>query len=409
MVSKSVLRKYAKVVVKQGVNVQKGQGVIINVSVDQHEFAKYVMEEAYRAGAKWVRIDWSFQEATKLKFRHENLTTLSKVPAWEEEKAKYTVDEMPALIHIVSDDPDGMKGVNVEKYQKTLIARQKVLKKYRDAQDGKNQWTIVAVPSAKWAKKVFPGERTSKAMDMLWDAILATVRVNKDNDPVAEWDVHNENLKFRSKKMTEMNFTKLHYYNGLGTDFTVGLIPNAPWEGGGEENEKGVFYNPNMPTEEVFTSPNRNLADGKVVSTKPLSYQGQLIDNFWVRFENGRAVEWDAEVGADMLDRMITTDEGSHYLGELALIPHNSPISNSGILYYNTLFDENASCHVALGRGFTADPEKIGLTREEQHEMGVNESMIHVDFMIGSADMNIDGYKEDGTVVPVFRNGEWAF
>ena len=410
MISKTLMRKYARLTVRCGVNVQKGQGVIINISVDQAEFAKLLTDEAYKAGAKWVRVDWNCQDITKLKYRHETVTTLSNVPEWEEKKAEYTVDEVPALIHVLSDDPDGLAGINADKFQKSLIARQKVLKKYRDAQDGRNQWTIVAVSSPKWAKKVFPGERTSKAVDMLWDAILKTVRITKDNDPVAEWDAHNKELKSRSEKMTEFKLTKLHYSNKYGTDFTVGLIPGAPWGGGGDTNYKGVFNNPNMPTEEVFTSPNRNIAEGTLVATKPLSYQGQLIDKFSIRFENGRAVEWHAEVGEDVLDRMINMDEGAHYLGECALIPYDSPINNTGILFYETLFDENASCHIALGRGFTVEPEKCGgLSKEEQHAAGINDSMIHVDFMVGSEDMCIDGYNADGELIPIFRNGDWAF
>lgn len=407
--TKTLLRKYAKLIVKMGVNIKKGQGCIINVSVEHHDFAKMVAEEAYRAGAKWVRIDWNYQDFTKLKYRHENLTTLSQVPAWEEEKAKYTVETLPALIHIASDDPDGLKGVNVEKMQKSLIARTKVLKPYRDAQDDKNQWTIVAVPSPKWAKKVFPGERTSVAVQKLWDAILHTVRVTPDNDPVAEWNQHNETLGEKCKTLNSYNFEKLHYKNKYGTDFTCWLIDNSRWNGGGDRLMDGTFYHPNMPTEEVFISPMAGKCEGTVVATKPLSYQGQLIDKFSVTFENGKAVSWKAEVGQDVLDRMLGMDDGAKMLGELALIPYDSPIANTGILFYNTLFDENASCHVALGRGFASTlPGYENMSKEEQTADGINDSLIHVDFMIGSEDMEIDGYTRDGKVVPVFRNGDWA-
>ncbi len=408
--NKTILRKYAKLAVKMGVNIKKGQGCIISVAVDQHEFALMVQDEAYKAGAKWVRIEWTCLASAKLKYRHESATTLSKVAKWEEEKAQYDVDNLPAFIRIESDDPDGLKGVNAEKMQKVNIARMGVLKKYRDAKEDKFQWSIIAVPSVKWAKKVFPGVRGSVAVEKLWEAILDTVRVSKDNDPVAEWDAHNNNLQDKCKKLTELELDYLHYTNGVGTDFKVWLIENTRWMGGGEYLLDGeTFYNPNMPTEEVFISPMKGKAEGTVVSTKPLSYQGRLINNFSITFENGKAVSWKAEEGADVLDKMITTDEGAAMLGEVALIPHNSPISNSNILYYNTLFDENASCHLAIGRGFGAN--LIGyenMSLEEQKEKGINDSLIHVDFMIGSADMSIVGYKKDGTAVQIFKDGNWA-
>lgn len=408
--TKTLLRKYAKLIVVMGVNLKKGQGCIINCSVEQHEFARLVAEEAYRAGAKWVRIDWNYQEFTKLKYRHESVTTLSKVPAWEEEKAKYTVETLPALIHIASDDPDGLKSVNAEKMQKSSIARMKVLKPYRDATDDKNQWTIVAVPSPKWAKKVFPGERTSVAVEKLWQAILASVRITKDNDPVEEWKAHNAALQAKYKVLNDYDFDYLEYKNKYGTDFRCWLIPGSTWNGGGDVLLDGTFYNPNMPTEEVFISPMKGKAEGTVVSTKPLSYQGKLIDRFSITFRDGKAVEWKAEVGQEVLDKMLGMDEGAKMLGELALIPYNSPISNSGILFYETLFDENASCHVALGRGFSSClPGFAEMSKEEQYEKGINDSLIHVDFMIGSEDLNIDGYTRDGKKVAVFRNGDWAF
>ena len=407
--NKTLLRKYAKLVVLTGVNIKKGQGCVINCSVEQNEFATIVAEEAYRAGAKWVRIDWNHQSFTKLKLRHESLTTLSKVPNWEEEKAKYNVETLPALIHIMSDDPDGLKGINVDKFQKSMIARTKVLKPYRDAMDDKNQWTIVAVPSPKWAKKVFPGERTSAAVAKLWDAIFASIRISKDNDPIAEWNEHNAKLQAKYKILNNYDFDYLEYKNKYGTDFKCWLIPKSHWNGGGDTLLDGTFFNPNMPTEEVFISPMKGRAEGTVVSTKPLSYQSQLINNFSITFKDGKAVSWKAEEGQDVLDKMLGMDEGAKMIGELALIPYNSPISNTGILFYETLFDENASCHIALGFGFGSTIDGYqNMTKEEQHEKGINDSLIHVDFMIGSEDMNIDGYTRDGKKVAVFKNGDWA-
>jgi Leucyl aminopeptidase (aminopeptidase T) len=406
---KTVLRKYAQLAVKTGVNLKKKQGCVISASVEQFEFVRMVEEEAYRAGASWVMVNWNDQPSTKLKYRHENLTTLSKVEKWEEEKQQYIVDTLPALIHIVSDDPDGLKGLNVEKMQKANAARMRVLKKYRDAMDNLNQWTIVAVPSKKWAKKVFPGERTSTAVEMLWNAILKTVRVDETNDPVEDWNAHNGRLHEKFEILNSYKFDYVHYESPNGTDFKCWLIPEANWMGGGDYLKDGTFYNPNMPTEEVFTSPMKGKCEGKVVSTMPLSYQGNLIDNFSITFENGRAVSCEAEQGEELLKRMISMDDGAAMLGELALVPHDSPISNSGILYYNTLFDENASCHLAIGMGFDNVVEEYEkYTKDELHEMGINDSIIHVDFMIGSADLNITGYTKDGKAVQIFKNGNWA-
>lgn len=405
--NKTILRKYARLIVKMGVNIKKGQGAIIMAETDQAEFALLVADEAYKAGAKWIDMQWMNQEFDKLQLRKESVKTLTNVPEWQKARLQRMADEFPVRIMIASSDPDGLKGVNVEKMQKVNLAKMKVQKPYRDAIDNKHQWVIVAVPSAKWAKKVFPGERTSTAVAKLWEAILQSVRVTKDNDPVADWQAHSEALKARYEKLNACQFAKMHYYSENGTDFTAGLIPNSEWTGGGDTLPDGTFFVPNMPTEEIFTSPMKGDAEGTVVATMPLSYQGNLIENFSITFKGGRAVSCKAEKGQELLERMIAMDEGAAMLGELALIPHDSPISNQGILYYNTLFDENASCHLALGRGFSVLKDK-SLTKEQMHEAGVNDSVIHVDFMIGDGTLNIDGITADGEVVPVFRNGNWA-
>lgn len=407
--NKTILRKYARLIVQMGVNIKKGQGALIMAETDQAEFALMVADEAYKAGAKWVDMRWANQGFTKLQLRKESVKTLSTTHEWEKARMQQQVEELPVRIWIDSDDPDGLKGVNVEKMQKVNLARMKVRKPYRDAMENKHQWTIVAVPSAKWAKKVFPGERTSAAVNKLWDAILETVRVTKDNDPVEAWKAHNASLKARYEKLNACHFESLHYFSENGTDFTCGLIPGAMWMGGGETLLDGTFFNPNMPTEEIFTSPMKGKAEGTVVATMPLSYQGNLIENFSITFKDGRAVSCKAEKGQELLERMIAMDEGAAQIGELALIPHDSPISNLGILFYNTLFDENASCHIALGMGFPNVLEGYeNMTLEEAHEKGVNDSVIHVDFMIGDNTMNIDGITPDGEVVPVFRNGNWT-
>lgn len=407
--TKSILRKYAKLIVKMGVNIKKGQGAVILADTAQSEIALMVAEEAYRAGAKWVDIRWTNQDLDKMRYKKESVKVLSATQEWEKARMQYELDELPVRIWIDSDDPDGLKGVNVEKMQKANLARMKVRKPYRDAMENKHQWTIVAVPSAKWAKKVFPNDRTSVAVKKLWDAILQTVRVSKDNDPVEAWQKHNASLKARYEKLNACHFESLHYFSENGTDFTCGLIPDAQWMGGGETLLDGTFFNPNMPTEEIFTSPMKGKAEGTVVSTMPLSYQGNLIENFSITFKDGRAVSCKAEKNQELLEHMIAMDEGAAQIGELALIPNDSPISNLGILFYNTLFDENASCHIALGLGFPnviKDYDKY--TLDEIHDKGVNDSVIHVDFMVGDATMNIDGITPDGEVIPVFRNGNWT-
>ena len=406
---KTILRKYAKLAVRKGVNLKKGQGCAIYAQVEQHEFAEMVAEEAYRAGAKWVQVFWQDQAVRKLDLRHQTVTQLSRVEEWEKVQQQMFVDQLPARIHISSEDPDGLKGVSVPKMQKAQAARSTVLRPYRKAIDNKHQWTIIAVPSKKWAKKVFPGVRASVAEEKLWEAILQTVRVTPDNDPQAAWDQHNATLQEKSGKLNALDLDYLHYTAPNGTDFKCWLIPGAKWEGGGATILDGTFYNPNMPTEEVFTSPLKGKCEGTLVSTMPLSYQGNLIDQFSITFENGRAVSCKARQGQELLEKMLHMDEGASMLGELALVPHDSPVSNTGILFYNTLFDENAACHVALGFGFPECVEGFeSMTDQELQEKGVNDSIIHVDFMIGSKDLDITGYTRDGKAVQIFKNGNWA-
>ena len=406
---KTILRKYAKLAVRKGVNLKKGQGCAIYAQVEQHEFAEMVAEEAYRAGAKWVQVFWQDQAVRKLDLRHQTVTQLSRVEEWEKVQQQMFVDQLPARIHISSEDPDGLKGVSVPKMQKAQAARSTVLRPYRKAIDNKHQWTIIAVPSKKWAKKVFPGERASAAVEKLWQAILNAVRVTEDNDPEAAWAQHNATLQEKSQKLNDLQLDYLHYQAPNGTDFKCWLIPGAKWGGGGAAILDGTFHNPNMPTEEVFTSPMRGRCEGTLVSTMPLSYQGNLIRDFSVTFENGRAVSCQAEQGQDLLEKMIHMDEGAAMLGELALVPYDSPISQSGILYYNTLFDENAACHVALGFGFPECVEGFDqMSEEELKEKGINDSIIHVDFMIGCKDLSITGYTREGKAVQIFKNGNWA-
>ena len=404
---KTILRSYAKLIARTGVNIEKGQEVMILAGLDQPEFVKMLVEECYRAGAGKVIVDWEYQPLEKLHVRHQSVKTLGHVEKWEEEKFQHYIDALPCRIYLDSEDPDGLKGVNIAKMAKGRQGRYKVLKPYRDQMEGKYQWCIAAVPGRAWAKKVFPELSPARAVEKLWEVILQCSRVT--DDPMQAWRDHNADLEAKCKYLNDLGVTELRYRAGNGTDFSVGMIPQAEWRGGGETSLTGHFFNPNIPSEEVFISPMRGKAEGIVYASMPLSYEGQLIENFSVRFEGGKVVEVKAEKGEDLLRQMVGMDEGAAYLGECALVPYDSPIRNSGILFYNTLFDENAACHLALGRGFIDSIRDYGnYSLEECHEMGINESMIHVDFMIGTEDMEIDAIDKDGNVVPVFRNGNWA-
>ena len=407
---KTTLRKYARLIAQCGVNVQKGQEVFITAGLDQPDFVKMVAEECYKLGASRVVVDFDYQPLTKLNVKYCSLETLGGLTAYQKARFEHYVEKLPCRIYLESDDPDGLKGINQHKMLRAQQMRYPLIKGYRDEMENKYQWCIAAVPGPAWAKKLFPDTTKRQAMEKLWDAILATSRVTEYGDPVDAWDRHNADLMSRCKYLNSLGIERLHYTSSNGTDLTVGMIPEAVFKGGGDLSLKGIFFNPNIPTEECFISPMRGKAEGKVVATMPLSRDGQLIENFWIRFHNGRAVEWEAEKNDQLLTNIINSDDGAGYLGECALVPYNSPIRESGLLFYNTLFDENAACHLALGAGFVdtiRDFEHKSL--EECRKLGINDSMVHVDFMIGSEDMSIDAITRDGKTVPIFRNGTWAF
>ena len=402
------MKKYAELIVKCGLNVQKGQEVIIRCELDQSEFVTMVVEECYKAGAERVKVDWAHMPITKLGYNYRSLKVLSEVTEVEKAEWQRKVDKKSCLLWLDSDDPDGLDGTDSEKISKANIARFPIIKPYRDALENKYQWCIAAVSGREWAKKIYPEIPVEEAVEKLWEDILYCSRV--DENPVKAWAKHNEELSKRCKFLNDYKFEKLEYKSSNGTDFTVGLNPIGVFMGGGEYTlGSNIYFNPNIPSEEVFTTPMRGIADGKVVATKPLSYQGKLIENFWVRFENGKVVEVHAERNQDLLEKMVSMDEGAAYLGECALIAYDSPINNTNVLFYNTLFDENASCHLALGRGFNNCIENFEkYSVEECEKLGVNNSMIHVDFMMGSKDMSIVGVTKNGKRVQVFKDGNWA-
>ena len=405
---KSILRKYAHLIAVTGINVQKGQEVFVAAELDQPEFVKMVVEECYRAGAKRVIVDWNYQPLDKLHIRWRSQKNLSTLESWEEARWQHYVKEIPCRIYLVSEDPDGLKGINQEKFAKAQQEKYKVIRPYRDQIENKYQWCIAAVPGAAWAKKLFPKLPKGQAIEKLWEAILAASRVT--DDPVQAWKEHNDDLARRCAYLNALGIETLEYRSANGTNFRVGMIEDAEFKGGGETSLLGHYFNPNIPSEEVFISPKRGVAEGVVYSTKPLSYQGQLIENFSIRFENGKAVEVHAEKNEELLKKIVSMDEGAAYLGECALVPYDSPIQNTGLLFCETLFDENAACHLALGMGFADTIRNFEkYTLDECRAKGINDSMVHVDFMIGSADLDIDAHTREGKTVPIFRKGNWAF
>ena len=406
---KSILKKYAHLIVKVGANVQKGQDVIVMANVDQEQLVTFIVEDCYRQKANSVEVRWLSDKLTKVTYKKASVKALSYVPEWKIEREREVNRKLPCFIYIESSDPDALKGVDQRKIAQVSKNLAPIFKPFRDERDNKYQWIIAGAASEEWAKKVFPELPARKAVEKLWEAILATSRCN--DDPIKAWEEHNADLDKRRKYLNSLNLDYLHYEAKNGTNFKVWLIPDAEFAAGGERTQDSkIYFNPNIPTEECFTSPIAGKAEGIVYSTKPLSYQGELIENFSVRFENGKVVEVHAEKGEHLLKEMVAMDEGASKLGEVALVPYDSPINNTGILFFNTLYDENAACHLALGRGFghvIKGYEKY--SKQELTKKGINDSSIHVDFMIGSKDLNITGYTKDGKKVPIFKDGNWAF
>ena len=405
---KTLLKKYAELIVRSGIALKKGQYVIVNCSVENEAFCEMVVEECYKAGAKGVIVEWSSQKVTKVALKRGKKENLAIVLPHVEAKQAWMSEELPCMLYLSSEDPDGMKGVDPAKVAYVRMEGYKKLYKYIQARENKYQWCIAGVPSAAWAKKVFPGLPKGKAVEKLWEAILLTSRA-ADGNGIENWEKHEADLKARCEYLNSLNLKSLHYTSSNGTDLTVGLIPGVIFLGGGEKLLNGTFFQPNIPSEECFTSPMKGEAEGIVYSAKPLSYNGQLIENFYVRFHEGKAVEVHAEKGEEALRSILTLDEGSAYLGECALVPYDSPINNTGLLFYNTLYDENACCHLALGRGFTnLYPDFEKYTEDEIHGFGINKSMSHVDFMIGSKDLKIVGTTAEGKEIVIFKDGNWA-
>lgn len=408
--NKEILRNYAKLIAKHGLNVQKGQYVVLNCSLDQMEFIKILIEELYLCGASKVITRLSDPDLTKLDVKYQSLEDLKRPEQFEIDYQELIAEKQACRLFIESDDPDALNGIDIEKYTEAMNNKRRIYKPIREKYDNKVQWCIAGVPSIKWAKKVFPHLDGEEAIEALWEAILKTSRALK-GDPIKNFEEHDKNLRIRAKKLNNMHLKKLIYKSKNGTDFSIDLLDNVLWAAGGEYGEVSrIYFQPNIPTEECFTSPKKDSANGVLVSSKPLSLNSHIVEDFKIYFKDGKAYKVEAKKGQEVLEKLIGSDEGSAYLGEVALIPYHSPINDTGLIFYSTLYDENASCHVALGCGF--ENLMVGyekMTLKEIHDLGINDSNVHCDFMIGTEDLNIIGIDKDGNEHKIFINGDWAF
>ncbi len=403
------LKKYARLIAETGVNVQDNHTVVLQISVDQAPLARLITEEAYRLGAAEVIVQWSDETIQREFLSHAATDRIENVPQYKIDQTDDWIAKGASRISVVSSNPDALAGVDAQRVAAFQAANGKALVNLRKAtQANKVSWTVVAAASEGWAAKVFPELATSEEqVDALWNEIFKTTRIYEEN-PVIAWDIHDKKLQEKAAELNEQQFTALHY-TAPGKDLTIGLPKNHLWEGAGSYNARGEEFMANMPTEEVFTAPDSRRVDGYVSSTKPLSYAGTIISGMKFTFKDGKVVDFSAEQGEEALKNLLAIDEGAKHLGEVALVPDPSPISQSGLIFYNTLFDENASNHLAFGSAYAFNLQGgTEMSEEELAEAGLNRSQTHVDFMVGSDKMNIDGIKEDGTIVPVFRNGDWA-
>ncbi len=406
---KKKAEEYARLVVRVGVNVQPGQEVVIRCPVEHFEFGRLLCREAYEAGAAEVVMRWEDAPCSRQFYLHASEENLAQIPEWKAESYNYYARRGACHISVGGGDPEAYKGVDPQRMHRYEAAMDEAVKTYyAKMMASEIPWTVVAVPQRQWAARVFPGLDSDEAMKRLWEMILRAVRVD-GTDAVRAWEEHDRFLKGKCRMLNDYAFEKLHYQNSIGTDFTVGLVKNHVWEGGSEVSGTGVTFEANMPTEEIFTMPDCRVAEGTLVSALPLSYRGNLIRNFSLTFHEGQVVDYQAQEGQETLRSILEADEGSRRLGEVALVPYDSPISQMKTLFYNTLFDENASCHFALGRCYPTTMkggEKLG--GEELLAAGGNASMNHVDFMVGTADLRITGILPGGEEILLFENGNWA-
>ncbi len=410
MISEKILDEYAKLAVVIGANVQKGQPIVIYGPVEAYEFIHKCAKQAYLAGASKVEVEYRDNVLSRYDYEFVETDTLKEVPSWKVDKIKDGIDKGICKLNIISPDPDLLEGIDATKIREVQRAWMQATSKYSYyTMNSIGQWSIVAYPNVVWAKKVYPDLNDKEAYEKLWEAILYTSRCSEDKSVEDAWNEHNAEIRNHSSKLNNYNFKSLHFKNSLGTDLVVGLVKDHVWEGGSEISARGIEFNANIPTEEVFTMPDRRHIDGTVVSTKPLAYSGKLINQFKLTFKDGRVIAHEAVNNQDILENLLDTDEGSRSLGEVALISHDSPISNMNILFYDTLFDENASCHLALGQCYPTNKKGgADMSEDELYEVGGNKSMNHVDFMFGNADMNVIGTTYDGEEIQIFKDGNFC-
>lgn len=408
MVDQKTKEKYAELALRTGVNLQKNQALMINAPIEGADFTRIIVRKAYELGAKDVHVNWSDDELTLLKFENAPDDVLAHFPEWRVKQNESFAEDGAALLSISATNPDLLKDVNPARVALANKASAQGLANFRTyIMNDKITWSIISIPTVDWALKIFPDKSPEEAVESLWEAIIKIVRVDQE-DPITAWDEHNQTLHKAEAILNDCQYEKL-IFKAPGTHLELGLPKGHIWRGGSTESEKGITFNPNMPTEEVFCMPHKYKVDGTVASTMPLNYGGSLIDNFSLTFKEGKVVDYKAEKGEDVLKHLLDTDEGARRLGEVALVPHGSPVSQSGLIFYNTLFDENASCHIALGKAYPTNLKNgSSMDEKELDEHGVNDSLVHVDFMIGSEKLDIDGVKPDGTTEAVFRNGTWA-
>lgn len=404
------LQNYARLAVRYGVNVQKGEPVFITCEVEHAEFAREVVKICYELGAEYVEMNWKDSPITRMLFEHAPVSYFEEFPDWIYERMRLVYEKRTNIINIISGDPDLLNGIDMEKIVATTKAqneKMKPLMKY--SMNDIISWTIIALPNAPWAKKVFPDLPEEEAVAKLMEAIMDVTRMNEEN-PMQAWDAHLKRLTDRAQKLNEYDFAKVQYKSANGTDLTVGLPEGHIWASATSKNEKGTDFLPNIPTEEVFTAPHRDKVNGTLVSTKPLIYNGNTIDEFKLVFKDGAVTDFYAKKGGEFLKALLEEDKNARYLGEIALVPYDSPISNANILFYNTLFDENASCHFAFGACYpTTIKGGTDLSEEELMKIGGNDSAVHVDFMVGAKDLSIIGTTKDGKEIPIFIDGNFAF
>ncbi len=404
------LNKYAELVIRVGMNIHEGQRMIITSSVDAADFARRCVDQAYRAGCREVIMNWTDGYIARQRYLYGDEDIFDLPKSWKADMYNTLASEGAAWLWIDDDDPELLKGVEQNRIRRDRISSESGIKTFRNLQSGDFfPWCIVAVPGRKWAAKVFPELEPDEAVEKLWDAILNAVRVGEEGDPIALWNEHNARLRKRVETLNGYNFKCLKYKNSLGTDLTVELPEGHFWDGGNSRSGAGFSFNANMPTEEVFTAPKRDGVNGVACASMPLVINGDIAEGFRFTFENGRIVDIQAERGLELLKSATSIDEGASYLGEAALVPWDTPISRSGILFYNTLFDENASCHLAFGSAYPCIEGGADMNDEEKLAHGLNESMTHVDFMIGTEDMSIIGVTHEGEEIPVFADGNFAF